>query len=130
MQHQPPQWLRDAVETGPRGFQADIARSAKITPDKLSKVLSGERALKHDEAERLKQAIETHGTAPEGQVSHRLDDAPEHASEVAEIVGRKPSKGRPATLVMLLKSGGYAAFRLDPPRLAELREALLDMEAR
>lgn len=52
-----PKWLSEAAKE--RGAQARLARATGIPPDVLSKILAGNRGLKHDEAEALRAAVQS-----------------------------------------------------------------------
>lgn len=129
MQHQPPQWLLEAVESGPRGFQADLARQSGIAKDKISKVINGVRALKHNEAEVLRQAIEALKREPIEMDEPTPLSAPEGTAVVRKVVANTRGRGRRPELVFLLSNGGYFVFQMDQQGLADLRAALDQMEA-
>lgn len=126
MQHRVPTWLTEALADAPRGFQAAVARHARIAPDRLSKVLSGTRALKHDEAEALKQAIETVQQRPMKPINDS-EPSPEGEAIVQKVVARTHGKDRPTELVFLLKGGGYFVFHVPPRVVEELRAQLSEI---
>jgi hypothetical protein len=126
MQRRGPAWLIEALANRPWGFQADVARHAGLSPDKLTKILSGERALKHHEGELLKEAVAIADAKPKSETGDQLQ-APEGSLEVGSIVGRKPWAGRPAELVFLLENRNYVTLQLDGRLLDELRRALREM---
>ena len=126
MQHRDTQWLKSSLENRPRGFQAEVARRAGLTPDKLSKILTGTRKLEYAEGEAIKEAIAVvSGEFPPEQ-NEQLP-APEGSLLIDRIIGRKPAGGRPAELVFLLKDRNYLDFQLDSRLIENLRQALKDM---
>jgi len=119
--------LREQLSGQPRGFQADVARAAGLTPDKLSKILKGRRELKHSEGVALQEAIRARTEQATGQEPGDQLPAPEGSAVIDRIVGRRPEGGRPAELVFLLKGRNYIDFQLDSRLLEQLRLALREM---
>lgn len=129
MDHKPPKWLVEAIKAGKRGYQAALARQSQIEPDRLSKVLTGKRALKLDEAERLKEAIEMVRTDGDGREAASILPPAEGSGVVTRVFANTHARGRPPELVFLLNDGGHFVFQLNAQALSELRSALEKLDS-